>query len=199
MPAVAGSKGTEMKFFPSANTSCLRTTVLRQLVSEVTGSCFSAFWRAPVQFSFFLHADLREAAHQYVQNKRALHMFGRTKSCQRKRNTRPCFKLLKPPFVSEGGREDKETPLLVSDQIIQLHSSSFSRLALLHLHDHAMSFTGSLQSKKPDLVPNLCFSVQDDLVAGTRQLGIIGFFPVINNAGIGGSSSVVYLKIPTVC
>lgn len=42
-------------------------------------------------------------------------MFGRTKSCQRKRNIRLCFKDLKPPFVSEGGREDKETPLLVSD------------------------------------------------------------------------------------
>lgn len=29
MPTVAGSKGTEMKFFPGANTFCLRTTVLR--------------------------------------------------------------------------------------------------------------------------------------------------------------------------
>jgi len=46
-----------------------------------------------------------------------MRMFSLTKSCKRKRNTRLCFKDLrpKPPFVSEGGKKDKEKPLLASD------------------------------------------------------------------------------------
>lgn len=42
MPTVAVKKGMEIKLLPGANTFCLRMTVIRYLVSEVTGSCFSA-------------------------------------------------------------------------------------------------------------------------------------------------------------